>query len=247
MRFKKTVLASAVLAATWGSAWAHVSYNSDSSDGGGTNPSTWTAGNGGYSGNLPANWMMEFHHGDTSHTASTADALSEGAPSGYVLDMGARSYKDGSTNWGHSADFGLLDLHEGGTYQITVSADNNTNLVPAFGVWDGWDTSIAASRHQAWLNNGAINPMGAVFGSTLTPHCSSCWAHASSPGGTATLTLNLTAGQYTLILGGYDSPAPGLNAYTATVSLVPIPAAGWLFGGALVGLAGLARRKLTLG
>jgi len=167
-----------------------------------------------------------------------------------TLGMGAKSYKDGATNWGHSADFGLLELHHDAEVTITVSPDpdNGSSLLrPAFGLWSGWDTSGGASRHQAYLNNGALNPMTAgVLGSTLGLVDSSAWAVAPGAGGTATLTRWLAAGAYTLILGGYDSAGGGGNApYKAMISAaaVPVPAAAWLFGGALASLIGVHRRK----
>lgn len=38
-------------------------------------------------------------------------------------------------------------------------------------------------------------------------------------------------------------PPPAIQAYVGSVSTVPIPAAAWLFGSALMGLAGVARKR----
>jgi hypothetical protein len=60
------------------------------------------------------------------------------------------------------------------------------------------------------------------------------------------LTRFLTAGNYTLILGGYDGTTAGGNLlYTATItaSPVPVPGAIWLFGSAMAGLLGVSKRK----
>jgi hypothetical protein len=40
-----------------------------------------------------------------------------------------------------------------------------------------------------------------------------------------------------------DFIAPSHSIYVETTSAVPVPAAVWLFGSGLMGLAGLARRK----
>ncbi|MCX8050104.1 MAG: hypothetical protein N3A55_10675, partial [Methylohalobius sp.] len=92
-----------------------------------------------------------------------------------------------------------------------------------------------------------------VLGSTLTAYYDStycpatgCWAVAPNAGETATLTLPLAAGQYTLILGGYDSAGGPNVKYTATITAVPVPAAAWLLGGALAWL-GTWRRRFALG
>jgi hypothetical protein len=162
--------------------------------------------------------------------------------------MGAKSYKDGATNWGHSADYGLFELHHEAEVTITVSSDGS-DLRPAFGLWSGWDTG-GGSRHGAYLGNGALSPMAAnpLSSTGLAVVDSSAWAFAPSQGPTASATLTrwLTAGTYTLILGGYDGTTLGGNLpYKATISAaaVPVPAAAWLFGAALTSLVGVHRRR----
>ncbi len=49
----------------------------------------------------------------------------------------------------------------------------------------------------------------------------------------------------TINLGGTCQTGTADCAFTRTVSAVPVPAAVWLFGSGLVGLAGIARRKKT--
>jgi hypothetical protein len=248
-QLKKIALVSAIgaILSISTAANAHVTYNTagapDNPDGSQTGP--WTEGDPGYTGDLPATWVAQIHNDGgvaNSQTASSADA-------GFLIGMGARSYKDGATNWGHSADYGLFSLHADATVTITVSSDGS-NLRPAFGLWDGWATG--GSRHAAYTGNGAVNAMAAnPLGSGLALVDASAWTFAASQGTTATATLTrfLAAGNYTLILGGYDGTSPGTNlAYTATISAaaapVPVPGAVWLFGSALAGVVGFGRRKL---
>jgi hypothetical protein len=248
-QFKKLALAGAIGAMLLisNAANAHVTYNTNGApnNGDGSQAGPWTNGNPGYTGNLPATWAAEIHN--DNGVANTQTVSSAGA--GFAIGIGARSYKDGATNWAHSADFGLLSLHHDATVTITVASDGS-ELRPAFGLWSGWDTSGGASRHQAYLNNGALNPMGAVLNSTLSVLAPNAWAFAPTQGTTASATLTrfLTAGDYTMILGGYEGTSAGTNlAYTATISAapVPLPAAVWMFGAGLMGWLGLQKRKMA--
>jgi hypothetical protein len=65
----------------------------------------------------------------------------------------------------------------------------------------------------------------------------------SPPSFNATTLLNITTTSFTIT--GTDNYAliEGLGDVFTTASAVPVPAAAWLFGSALVGLAGLGRRK----
>lgn len=248
LNLSKLALAGAIgaLLTASGVANAHVTYNTngapDNPDGSYAGP--WTDGNPGYTGDLPATWVAMIHN--DGGVANTQTASSAGA--GFALGMGARSYKDGATNWGHSADYGLFKLAADATVTITVSSDSS-DLRPGFGLWSGWATG--GSRHGPYLANGAVSPMAAnPLGSGLGLVDANAWTYAATQGTTATATLSrfLTAGNYTLILGGYDGTTPGTNLlYTATISAaaspVPVPGAVWLFGSAIAGLVGVSKRK----
>jgi len=69
-------------------------------------------------------------------------------------------------------------------------------------------------------------------------------------GGVASyLFTGLAAGNYSLWIGGNgpDASPVGSQSYLAniTASPVPIPAAVWLFGSALMGFLGLQKRKMA--
>jgi hypothetical protein len=63
------------------------------------------------------------------------------------------------------------------------------------------------------------------------------------------LLLRLQAGTYTIVADGEGCGVAGCQtrtlAATVSVSVVPLPAAAWLFGSGLAGLAGFARRTMT--
>jgi hypothetical protein len=256
--YKKITLMSAISFALTSAniAYADITYNTSGpvdrdmselppEDGGGP-VWAWTNGDGGYAGNLPATWIARIQNqGGIATTETACSGLASGC-GGYQLGMGARAYKDGDTNWGHFSDFGLFHLVQAATVTINVAADNS-DLRPAFGLWKGWATG--GSRHSAYTVNGAIDPMeDNPLGSGLTVVDTNAWAFASTQGASAsaTLTRYLAAGNYTLILGGYDGTTAGGNlTYSATISTsaVPLPGVAWLFGSGLVGVSALGRRK----
>ncbi len=207
---------------------------------------SWTNGAPTYTGNLPATWVAQIHNdGGVAYSQTVCGGSASGC-AGFEIGMGARSYKDGDTNWGHSADFGLFHLAQDTNVTITVSADGS-DLRSAFGLWSGWATG--GSRHSAFLDNGALNSMADnPLGSGLTVVDANAWAVAPFQGtSTATLTRYLTAGDYTLILGGYDGSTSGANlAYSATITAAPVPLPGvfWLFSSALAGAGFLRGRKI---
>lgn len=239
---------------------AHVNYNEtgngDAASGSPADGSHASLGlaPGEYTGNLPITWIAAVHNGTglpKSQTVSSAGAtIATGVP--FTIGMGAKAYKDGTTNWGMTSDFGLIELAHGANVTITVTSDGS-DLRPAFGLWKGWDTG-SGSRHGNYLANGAINTMAPnpLGSSGLSLIDTDAWAVASTQGPTAfaTLTRFLAAGNYTMILGGYDGTTLGANlAYKATISAaaspVPLPAAVWMFGGALMGWLGFQKRKMA--
>lgn len=252
----KLVIAAAVSAALFGSsvAQAHVTYNYSGADkdmadwpveDGGGPVWAWTDGDPGYSGNLPASWVAFVHnHAGAANTQTASNANGE-----VFIGVGARAYKDGNTNWGHNADFGLFHLEHDADVTITMSSDN-ADLRPAFGLWSGWATG--GSRHSEFANNGALLTMAAnPLNSGLGLVDVNAWAFASSQGPTASASLmrHLTAGDYTLILGGYDGTTPGQHlGYSVTISAapVPLPSMAWLFASAITGLSLASRSKARL-
>jgi hypothetical protein len=127
-------------------------------------------------------------------------------------------------------------------FKITLEddlADNGANLRLGYALYGGWDTGAGASRHDTFITDPA--PVSNPFGSddlTLLG-----WGVASSVGETLTTVFDLDStygGEYTIIIGALGGVA---GNYKLTVQPVPIPAAVWLFGSALVGVFTIGRRN----
>jgi hypothetical protein len=118
------------------------------------------------------------------------------------------------------------------SYTMSASVQNT---VPAGPIVDG-DNYFATSF---FIN--LLHPSSAVFASDALPE---------TPPGLSPFSLysNLTNqdGQFRLVFasGHADHTLIG-NLTSLTVSAVPVPAAVYLFGSGLIGLIGLARRKMT--
>jgi hypothetical protein len=103
---------------------------------------------------------------------------------------------------------------------ITSIVIDNFVLVP--------EGNVAAFQVYAGLNANSTSPMpgGEILTGSVT--------------GLA-LVGPLAAGDYTIYIR--ESNGTGTNPYSVTVNAVPLPAAVWLFGSALMGLTVVARRR----
>ena len=255
--FKKLAIAGAVSAAMLGATAAHagsVSYHMNpistppngeapNVNGGGLGPA-WSNGSPaalGYGGNLPVTWLADIDQVNTDYGLSAADAIANhGAGSTFVLQSANNKWTPASS-WGNALDYGLINLQVGGDLVVTVEADTSlsSTFAPGFTLWSGWDQGFG-NKHQAWnANPNAPTPLGAT-GLTYKGH-----AATTTDGGSVTYTFTgLTAGQYTLFIGGNGSN--NSNEYykaNLKVAAVPIPAAVWLFGSALAGMGIIGRRR----
>lgn len=126
---------------------------------------------------------------------------------------------------------------------------------------DGWrlpgtDPGISGyNQTGSEMGNLFYNVLGGVAGSSITTihntnydlfsnvRCNACWSATEYAPNTAA-----GAWVFTMVYG-YQDAGNKTNLYSAwamqsgDVSAVPVPAAVWLFGSGLIGLAGIARRK----
>lgn len=223
----------------------------------------WTSVNPGYGGGLPATWYVSLDATDSAavSTANRNAAKLDGV--NFVtagLYVGANAYQDyitspqAATNWGHTADFGLFHLNSAANVTITLSADGSP-LSPGFSIWQGWDDGFG-NRHGQWKANGAPNLLAGAPGVLVSSLGTfEGTAYNLTSGGSATLTVLLPAGNYSIIMGGISARDGSNNViggqggagvlYKVDFSTtpVPIPAAVWLFGSAAAWLGIFGRRK----
>lgn len=250
--FKKIALAASVSSLMLGAsaAQAHVAYNSHAaastnvSAGGGQ---TWSDGGSyAYTGNLPTHWVANLHGVGSSVEVSDHDAFNH---QGVTVDLQSANNKwNPAHSWGAALGYGLINIMGHSDVAVTINAtdDDGSDFTPGFTLWKNWDASAASNKHGPW-NADPANPDTRGSNELLyLDHAST-----STAGGTASLTTILAPGEYSLWIGGNATNANGGNTsgldqsyqLAISTSAVPLPAAAWLFGGALLSLFGANRCK----
>lgn len=172
------------------------------------------------------------------------------------LGVGPRSWAEpsnpeGLKGWTHTVHWVALDLSgltETTILNVNLSRGSTGELFPAFTLYSGWEQT-GTETHE--FNNVGSTPWAP--GLTYIGHV----ANGGGPDGTR-LAIGkegpavfgqfiVEPGLYSLAFGGnapFDIDQSGRQAYSARIKTapIPLPAAIWLIGGGLVGLAGLARR-----
>jgi len=127
-----------------------------------------------------------------------------------------------------------------------VSLDSSLSSVALNGQGDIWIQSGLS------LINNASNEylLGAVAQSQSSSLGGDWWVTDYVSNGTLNIKRDffLSQGSYTLTAGAYGAQSSsgygqGRSTYDFTLTAVPLPAAAWLFGSAIVGLFGFTRRK----
>jgi hypothetical protein len=134
----------------------------------------------------------------------------------------------------------------------TPHAFNSVGAAGDYGTWWMTDDSVAISDSNTnggvgFTANGILENMG--YASDGPHQAANGWGEMVHFDGTTDghteLTLdNLAAGWYLVFVGGSDGTLTGSNV-DINVSSVPVPAAVYLFGSAIVGLF-VSRRKLAV-
>lgn len=174
----------------------------------------------------------------------------------YRGSVGAKSWNEPTNpadakGWTHTSDWTALELTEAATLTVTVARQAGVQFTLPNGtvVTEGDLLTPALSLYAGWETTGPET-------STFNPTGNTSWAggltylahEANSLSLTSiTRTFDLAAGKYSLVFGGNpsDTTLTGFHGYQATLSTVPLPAAAYLFGTSLIGLAGLARRRFS--
>lgn len=193
------------------------------------------------------NWTVSMNGNDTTAGstptyASTVGSLSWNDPINFGDPIG--------TGWTHTSNWTALTLTEAADLTITLSA-NSSSLVPAFSLYSGHQQTDNGGNFGYHVYNNAGNFDWSTADPTYDSSSLSYSGNATASGTDSSIakTFSLGPGLYSLVFGG--NPPPGTTgspvAYQATLttSPVPVPAAVYLFGSGLIGLVGLARRRIT--
>ena len=183
----------------------------------------------------------------TLATALTLSAASFGAQAASIefnyqftgtVTGGSLATAGGPLNAFFTADSDGDGFIELGDFDETLGYGGKADRTPTRFALRNANNSIAFPGLVAGTSTAStltVDSFGNITGGSVT-------LNASTPGTfNGDLALDVDAGTWTLEAGGIVQSS-GTGAF-AQVSAVPVPAAVWLFGSALIGLTGVARRR----
>ncbi|OAI15055.1 hypothetical protein A1359_10110 [Methylomonas lenta] len=225
----------------------------------------------GYSSSGTLNWAMELQGGGSGEI-SNADAISRYSQSANI-DTARGAWSNAANardmGWKYDLDWGLIKSDATGLITLSITGVNETANY-GFTIFQGMSPNANGfyTHHGAWNDNVNRNPStGAEQLSTRSIPGLTGFTIAdivaysvgdnpltaeNDPLRLNTITFNAVAGQvYTVALGGYQNGGQydSTDGYKLTISQaspVPVPAAAWLFGGAIASLIGANRRKRVM-
>lgn len=210
----------------------------------------------GYQGSAHLNWAVQLGSAGDTAIISEADASSRYSVAAEI-DTGAGAWMDNGatpTGWKHQTDIGLISsaVDQFVTLNLTrLTAPSTPGLTnDNFGVtiFSGMDTNTGNyAHHGGWNTGGVPSTSNNPFGTTGLTYMK----YDSTVDSINSISFLALAGQvYSIYLGGAGVGQWSQNVsdyqLNVTSSPVPVPAAAWLFGGALMSLFGANRRKKVL-
>lgn len=143
-----------------------------------------------------------------------------------------------------------------GSMSGTITYEGAFHTIAGTGSWDADTRTLTYSLPSG----GANSSIGSVYqetssscsgsGSVLGNSVCGTWQNTTPEweGFNLELTFSANMDSFTGVLKAIEQSGSGLTANTTTTTFelvgeVPVPAAAWLFGSGLVGLAGIARRR----
>lgn len=144
----------------------------------------------------------------------------------------------------------------GGAFGIVVGAESQWGIDTTAAAGNLGVADIDAARFVVYSGlEGSSIVLPMVFNSNIQA-ASLTWDGTDITGGTITFDAEAGTGQKALIDIDYDAGTFDIysgdvisaGAYGAggTINAVPVPAAAWLFGSALVGLVGVGRKRRAM-
>lgn len=192
-------------------------------------------------------WNFQLTGTATTTVSVTAQSGTDFWPGMTVWASGANAFDGGTTSFGgevSTAGFGTPHsfnstgtLGDSGTLWMQNGQGGNMLETLAYGVGNsginysgstGWGESILSGVHDVSATDTFEGGITGTF----------------SDGSVDVVFTDLAAGWYSVYVGGTNN-ASGGGLYDLQVSAVPVPAAGLLFGSAILGMVGVARRRLT--
>jgi hypothetical protein len=219
-------------------AYGAAGNNSAFTDNPGLNYSSWA--------HTGAWWNFELTNSATTTVSISAQEGSDFWPGMSIWTSGSNQFDGGQTGFGgetSSAGFGTphsfnstgalgsdgtlwMQDGQGGNMLETLAYGVGNSAIAYAGGATGWGESVEFGVHDVSTSGTFTSGISGIAGD-----------HAID-----IVLADLAAGWYTIYVGGTNHTSGG-GLYDLEVSAVPIPAAGLLFGSAVLGMMGIARRK----
>jgi hypothetical protein len=199
------------------------------------------------------NWAVQVKGGGTGEISTFDSFARYGVYADIDTARGAWSDVQitGGAGWRHDLDVGLFKSDISGLVTLSAQGILESNSNFAFTIFKGMSTNSDYNHYGPWnagnnttgLTNNSLIRGGTTF---TTSDIVAYTIGGTNPSNINTISFQAAADQiYTVAIGGYrnGSWVETTDGYRLTVSQVPVPGAVWLFGSALAGFVGVARRK----
>jgi len=213
-----------------------------------------------YKGSSHLNWAALLEAAGDSQEISQQNSFDTYGIYADIDSTGGSWLDQTGTSWKHNTEIGLIKSNVTQRVHININSLNGASQLgtSVYGatIYKGMDTTTGRyNHHGAWnyVNFGSVthdNPLY-ILDNLVEGTGMSYLTHSTSIDTTNDLSFIAQAGEiYSVLLGGYlgedwNRQHDGHEIFitTSSVSAVPIPAAAWLMGSGLLGLASFRRKK----